>query len=1744
MSYEMQLPDGSVVEVPDAMPPEQARQHMLHQFPDQFPGRKSGFVPAVKAGFDSGFGSSEHYGAALAEKAGFPSLAAYLKDKAAKNEQTTAGEFDPTTSEDKGFMARVRQYVTEPAGGMVGSMGPAMVAGAAGSAVAGPAGGVAGFMAPMAAQEAGENLKRQESNKQPQNLLSATVVGLAQAALDRFGFGKALEGVGASKFAMDEAAKLAPEVLSGAMSHEAATTALGGTLRNMALETAGSAATNTGIGVANEAMRRAQADQPVADQGALDAYKNTALTAGALAPIFGVAHGMGARAHAADYLGDVHNKGVVDRQGIAREQQELPEYQAQQANDVAQQEAQEAAAQQAAAQQEQDTAARNMDQSRRAVATVQQPGSLDPEHPLQMQPPAQTRDDATAAFTQNQPDLLGDFSSQEQPPAQPAPRAADIAPPEDTATAPLPLEPPAPVEPPAPNPNITTPDMFSAGVFPRAKIWKSGELVGKDLTNPNDVKGLISSLNKYSKNVENPERLQALNDTIQKLQDTHDALKTGEADGIDQVGQVPAGTDTAPVVGNMGVGDQRAAVPEGLPLSGRGGDSVGDGAAGEDVSGAGEQPAPATVEPVVVPPEELKTPATNITAAPTDTAVHDAVQAGDYPGVAAALQADPNPLIAKIGEMASGIKGVKIEHNPDATDLYNPASKTITVTDPTNTAVVAHEVAHSVMQTALDHPTKIQAPIVEGINNLFNHVSNKLSADAPYAVKDVHEFVAEGFSNKDFQNTLAKMKYANTTAWGRFTDYVAKMLGLKNDNALTEFLSLHEALQKTGLKAKTDTEAGALYAPPIPGSTLGEHDSIKPEQGIVGKAVDGINELVKTGRAANRGTVAKAIDDLAWKLEQKYGDSFVGITRHLPESWRGATLKDTAGNIHATATELLAASRHAFQVAQSSLKTGFVAKNKEGSWQVMPDKDNNMMALLHAVSALPYPGKQMDVIHDIVTNLSYDERERTAATKNATAQQVITLAKADKKAAQKLTGNAAAKAISKANAAIAKAEAQIDRTQYERPASVTDTNIAMAKTEAQKSEVKAVLDILHEMNKRTIDTLEQGGKIDSTIAKEWRKNQYYVPLKRKMDEDPGLVNHAKTGGTKSRDMSRFGGSDREVIDFVENVVNQRLYAVNAAMRNDAGIHAARELQAANYPGIHEFPVRPTEAKNVITLQENGDEKYFKLDDPNALRSFQGVRVEMPKFMDSAEWVTHKFRELVILNPVTMGRILARHTVEAWAYGHANKSLLETSGSVMRDFTKAMPGIAKELVTGTPRETNYEVKQFGFTGSVENTSMLREKQDILRTAMKAFNTQSGPKNWASKADYVFGAAHHMMMSVLSEAETVTREAAYKQTLAKTGSVTEAAAAARNTLDFRRRGDSVALAYASKLVPFFNTNLQGIYKVYRALVRNDKMGVTNGQARRTLAMHGMMMASAATAYSAMMQDNEAYQAIPKIQRDTNIMIPAGDGTFIKIPFPYEVGAMFWQVPTQLYNYMSGQQSGRELTQGLRDTVVEIMPGMLPQAIKPALEAGFNHDTFTNRPIESDRMQKKIPSERYTDQTSGVAKMLAAGPVSPVMMDHLLKGYFGTLGGYAINTVDALIGAHTGAPEQPGTKNPLVKGMFTDPLQSEHMEKFYELRSLTGQVASTFKDMVSSGRPEEARAFLNKEGPTGVQNSVMLGLNDAMQPLAKSLSEIRAAENTIRNSDASPEMKRAQIEQLKKSANEVVKKAMPTLRKYSGE
>lgn len=2181
MPYELQLPDGSVVEVPDSITPEQARQNMLHSFPDQFPARKSGFMPALKAGFTSGVGATEKFGSQVAKEAGLPSAAAWLSEKAKANEQQAAGQFDPTTSADKGAMARVRQYLTEPAGGMVGAMGPAVAAGAAGTMLGGPLAGTAAFMAPMTAQESGMNLQRQEQQQQDPNLLKATSVGLVQAALDRFGFGRLMSGFGAQKIAMDAAAKLAPQVLSGQITREAAMATLGGTIKNIGIETGLSAATNTGIGVANEAMRRGQADQPLADQEALDTYKHTAISAAALAPFLGAAHGVNVRGRADGMLGAEAKRGVQQREDIKLEQMDYPGYQKMQADEAA------------------------------TTAEASKPRLLEnkPE-PLISFPDGTvgTRQDVDA-YVRGLPEqeqgatrarLMGMGEKPIEPPVEQA--AASGEPSVMPPVAAKPVVPAAPT-----NLNITTPETFASMIYPRSPTWKKGELFGKDLTNEKDVSSIIKTLSKYGRNLEDSEanapRIAAIDAKLEELQamrtDLRANSKATEVPNVsNSVDKVHAGVDAPANLGNMGVGEKLSALPEQLPHAERGGIGSGNEVAGGNLQREGAQPVaiaptvhaplpptpslhyskvadlpslsgdyngtgikgaeaarlahatdprikqrayfynmpvdgslpraegglgshmyesthsnlydlakdPANIaakikgitdpgekanamESVMIDagydgysargmivrfgndvpvkykgdknaaatgvprpsdtgtgrvgeqPPAVRTESVEPTAARTEEKVsgdygrgteqlrgvevaghkvdatewkapdsertylelegangarafssaiakateahksgasvyvypeqeyagmrmfvtkdgkggvavkpdgdivfvfnapdgergmtasslklavanggkkldafdtvlpglyaksnftvrarlkwddsqapagwdkaefkrfnngepdvvfmtHDperagrpyvagegklvasydeavrlqnaalsdapatvrsAVDAGDYSGVAKALREDPNPIVAKIGEIASGIKGVKIEVNPKATDQYNPATRTITISDPAKTNVVAHEMAHSITQTALEHPTKAQAPIVEGINNLFKSVRAKLSNDAPYAIKNVHEFVAEAFSNKEFQNTLAKMKYANTTAWGRFTEYVAKLLGLKKDNALTEFLSLSEELHKTGLKAKTDATAGALYAekqrenilarlarkeafvradilanrlaggknetisarvgkaketsrvaamlarrldaidpghtdraiensmkermlgvkkvsPPV-AEDLGTYkNSATPESeaGLLERGVRGATSGIRTAiklPGADKSVIMQKISDAAYRIEQGMFDINRGVTRYLD----GSATHIAGGRREATAAALMQHSTYAIQIARESMTRGGIEKNAEGMFHVVDNAKDNFHTLSQAIELLPAgTGKdKFRVANGILTNLSYWERESQLAAKKAQSLKLERSAKADLKEAQSLTGNKAAAAISKANGQIRLARSQLD-VNYKRPASITDETIAQARADlANHPEVQKLVDIARNINMQHLKTLEEGGTISKEAADTWRENKHYIPLQREMNEDIALGIFSKVGGTNTRDIKSFKSSEREIHDAVGNLIRQRLYVADTAMRNNASLHALKELEQNGFSGVTKIDHKPLGATDVVTVKDNGERQFYKVTDKNALRTFQGLVEQVPGFVNAMEKVTQVFREMIMLSPDAIFRNVSRDVTDSWAYNYTNKSLAGTAKDVVLQFAKAMPSVAREAVGGEVHRPRYSVSAFGITGKREYTSLMREKESIIREQMSGAN----PNDWAGYADRALGAAYHAWQNVATEAELATRNRVFHETLKRTGSETEATLASINTMDFRRRGSWEAITYAKKLVPFFNSNLQGVYKLYRAVARNDNMGTNSANARKALGIKIFQMAAAASAYQLLMSGDEDYQQASKMNTDNAWLVPLGDKQFLKIPINFELGALAFTTPTNIIRTMIGDQSGRELVNSLKSALGHQFPGIIPQAIKPVLEGAFNYNSFTGKPIESETMRRLDPQERKTDSTSSVAKALAAGKVSPVMADHLLRGYLGSIGTFAISVVDSAVDANANKPEKPLSKAPFIRSLVTDPLQSRYVDKFYDINGLTTQVATTVRKLISEGKEEEARAYMNKVGPTGVQNAQLYALNDSMASIATMMTNMRKMERQIANSTLSPREKRVKIEEIKVKVNDAIKQAMPHLSKAAGE
>ncbi len=132
---------------------------------------------------------------------------------------------------------------------------------------------------------------------------------------------------------------------------------------------------------------------------------------------------------------------------------------------------------------------------------------------------------------------------------------------------------------------------------------------------------------------------------------------------------------------------------------------------------------------------------------------------------------------------------------------YNDQTKTVTAVSAHNASsehVIAHELVHAITADALANPTEAQHATVKKLQVLFNHVRKALPESRQYGLKTLSEFVAEGLSNPQFQYELATIPYKRTTAWGKFTQFIAELVGIQHDTAFHELLALTEELAMPG----------------------------------------------------------------------------------------------------------------------------------------------------------------------------------------------------------------------------------------------------------------------------------------------------------------------------------------------------------------------------------------------------------------------------------------------------------------------------------------------------------------------------------------------------------------------------------------------------------------------------------------------------------------------------------------------------------------------------------------------------------------------------------------------------------------------------------------------------------------------------------------------------------------------------------------------------------------------------------
>lgn len=298
------------------------------------------------------------------------------------------------------------------------------------------------------------------------------------------------------------------------------------------------------------------------------------------------------------------------------------------------------------------------------------------------------------------------------------------------------------------------------------------------------------------------------------------------------------------------------------------------------------------------------------------------------------------------------------------------------------------------------------------------------------------------------------------------------------------------------------------------------------------------------------------------------------------------------------------------------------------------------------------------------------------------------------------------------------------------------------------------------------------------------------------------------------------------------------------------------------------------------------------------------------------------------------------------------------------------------------------------------------------------------------------------------ELAGRIAEMRKTLKKLGNsdaaVEKAIANMRDlSIDFRKSGLWIKKLQANRLVNFLNSQIQGSSKFLRLL--------TNKKTAPGAIAKGILYITVPTLLLLWInKDNEYYDELPWYRKDFFWNIPIGDpkttNLFIPIPKPWELGILFGAIPERLVTQAMKDDptAWDDFGDSLKQT---FLPEYIPSALQPWLEDKMGVD-WRGIPIlsQSDKnLSATAPELQYNKYTSGFSKtvsnLVKDMPVpefmkSPKRLDHMIKGYTGTLGSIALESIDQWTGQKEGVPVIGG----LVRNFVVDAKKTPQSEEEY--------------------------------------------------------------------------------------------------------
>tara|TARA_R110002074_G_scaffold27200_2_gene79145 strand:- start:4844 stop:15754 length:10911 start_codon:yes stop_codon:yes gene_type:complete len=658
---------------------------------------------------------------------------------------------------------------------------------------------------------------------------------------------------------------------------------------------------------------------------------------------------------------------------------------------------------------------------------------------------------------------------------------------------------------------------------------------------------------------------------------------------------------------------------------------------------------------------------------------------------------------------------------------------------------------------------------------------------------------------------------------------------------------------------------------------------------------------------------------------------------------------------------------------------------------------------------------------------------------------------------------------------------------------------------------------------------ESNAELDENISGLIQEEDMIRGIPRK--SRPPSMFHAMTGAQGAKPAK---GGEAKVDDPLENILQNAFAGLQAGMKN---IAADKVIRNAEHLGLAE--ATDLAGDSTHTIRRDGIDKHFIVRDELVMEVLSGVMDARMPWLDLLSKPARWLRELITRSPDFLAANLLRDTGSAWV----------TSGADFDPFT----GAIKNMFSGDSDPRWEALERAGVASGFEN---MNNPEDFRKYSERQWKRE-GVTGDTTDAWKFFDKIWTGSGKLSTRSDMAVRMDVWQDVVSRMEaegghdrSVIEAEAdfQASETLNFGRRGSSPYYRILTALVPFTGARFQGLDVLYRAAAGKygtDYAAVQSGAALMRFRQRAMMVLSLAGMYWLLVHDDDDYLGQTDETRDMNLIIPSsilpGDSP-LKFPKPFEVGFMLITVPEAILSWFNDDTDNRDAINTLkRGLIATLHFNPMPQAAKPVYEVMSNYSSWTGRNVVPEHQLGLKSHLQYTDATGEFARLLGKTfGASPSRIEHIIRGYTGTLGSYGLFIVDEATRSMSDLPSRPPLELsdfPMFRRFVGKPGGDTrgNLQKFYDLREVSDLTVNSWRKLRREGRHDEAKELRRESKELFESRGRVLGMDRRVSAIRKRmqrimLSDIDAAEKSRRMDAAREDLERAMsdVKKVRKESN----------------